>query len=68
MEINQSNIKFFQYDAKNTIILRNKWKGKTDKEIAILMKEIDEDHQKLPEVKCPYKKPKIGDKYQIILN
>jgi len=63
----KNNIKFLQYDAKITIKLHQEWKGKDDKEIAKLMVEIDEDDVELPEVKCPYKKPRIGNEYQVTL-
>ena len=68
MVLNYRNIAFFQYDAKYTKILRHKWTGKTDKERADLMNEIDEDHRPLPEDSCLCKKPRIGDEYQVALN
>lgn len=67
MNINKDNIKFFQYDALQTKILRNKWKNKSDKELATLMKEIDEDHIKIEEEKCTRKLPRIGPEYQVVI-
>lgn len=69
MNINKDNIKFFQYDALQTKTLRNKWisMNKSDKELASLMKEIDEDHIKIEEEKCTRKQPRIGPEYQALI-
>ena len=34
--------------------------NKSDKEIAVLMREIDEDHIKIEEEECKRKLPRIG--------
>ena len=65
MNINKDNIKFFQYDALQTKILRNKWRNKSDKEIAELAREIDDDHIEIEEEKCERKMPRIGPEYQV---
>lgn len=65
MNINEENIKFYQYDALQTKRLRNEWRNKSDKEIAELAKQIDEDHIEIEEEKCSYKKPRIGPEYQV---
>ena len=66
MNITSDTIKFYQYDAKQTIHLRQNWKqSKTDEQHAILMKEIDEDYVDIKEEKCPSKNVCIGKNYQV---
>ncbi len=66
MNITFDTIKFYQYDAKQTIHLRQSWKQcKTDEQRAVLMKEIDEDYVDINEEKCPSKNVCIGKNYQV---
>ena len=44
MNLDSEKLKFLIYEAKQTKKIRKLWKGKTDEEIAELMKVIDEDH------------------------
>ena len=64
MDLDNDKLKFLIYDAKQTKKIRELWKGKTDKEIAELMKVIDEDHILIKEEKSEYKTPRIGEEYQ----
>ena len=69
MNITEDNIKFYQYDSKQTIRLRQSWKEcKTDIERSVLMKEIDEDYIDIEEEKCPQKNSRIGENYQVNLS
>ena len=66
MNITENTIKFYQYDSKQTGILRHKWCQSSDQQISKnYMVDIDQDFENILEEKCPYKKVRIGTKYQI---
>ena len=63
MNIKKENLDLYIYNAIETKQFRQKMKEDKLK-ISEIMKEIDEDHIKIKEEKCPRKKPRIGKNYQ----